>query len=165
MLELDRREARLLFHKNGCHTAIRFLCSFVIAISVRNQGRELQRNTELAFTSSGDDLVASEFRFKASEQGWFISTWSIVVYTNNFSLTRYLPVFITRVDDQQAFLYNFPLTRFLSLSKFSWTSFGCVRSALQLAECCEKFSPSLMPSQGKGLLEVGKRVGERHFCL
>ena len=70
MLELDRREARLLFHKNGCHTAIRFLCSFVIAISVRNQGRELQRNTELAFTSSGDDLVASEFRFKASEQGF-----------------------------------------------------------------------------------------------
>ena len=70
MLELDRRERRLLLHKNGCHTPIRFLCPFLIAISVRSQGRELQRKTELAFTSSGDDLVASEFRFKASKQGF-----------------------------------------------------------------------------------------------
>ena len=44
--------------------------SFVIVVSVRNQGRELQRNTISAFSVPvGDDLVASEFRFMASEKG------------------------------------------------------------------------------------------------
>ena len=87
MLELDRREGPLLFHKNGCHTPIGSLRFFVIAISVQSQGWELQRNTELAFTSPGDDLVAFEFGFKRLPRkvlGWFVSTWSTVVYTNNF---------------------------------------------------------------------------------
>ena len=43
--------------------------SFVIAVSVRNQGRELQRNTISAFSVPvGDDLAACEFRFMASEK-------------------------------------------------------------------------------------------------
>ena len=60
-----------------------------------------------------------QFRFKAKRKvlGWFISTGFTVVYTSNFSLTRYLSVFITRVEDPQVYLCNFPLTRFLSLSK------------------------------------------------
>ena len=79
----------------------------------------------------------------ASEKGFRLVYINLVNGSlhKQFSLKRYLPVFITRVDDQQAFLYNFPLTRFLSLNKFSWTSFGCVCSAFQLAECCEKLVP------------------------
>ena len=45
MLVSHRIITQYRFHH--CHTPIRFLRSFVFAISVRSRGRELQRNTEL----------------------------------------------------------------------------------------------------------------------
>ena len=82
--------------------------------------------------------------------GWFISTWSTLVYTNNFSLTRYLSVFVIRVDDQQVFLYNFPLTRFLRLGRrhdrqVFLDKFRLCLQCLMISGVLRKLGPSLMP--------------------
>ena len=84
--------------------------------------------------------------------GWFISTWSTLVYTNNFSLTRYLSVFVIRVDDQQVFLYNFPLTRFLRLGRrhdrqVFLDKFRLCLQCLMVSGVLRNLGPSLMPSQ------------------
>ena len=93
----------MLFDKNG--VSFLFLLPYQCKAKAENCSE-----TQCPLLPVEDDLVASEFRFKASEKGLRLVyiNWSKVVYTNNFSLTRYLCVFITHVDDQQVF----PLTIF-----------------------------------------------------
>ena len=69
-------------------------------------------------------LVASEFLLKASDKGVRLVYINLINASlhEQFSSTRYLSIFINRVDDPRVFLYNFPLTRFLSLKRLEASS-------------------------------------------
>ena len=79
-----------------------------------------------------------------------------------------MSVFITRVDDQQVFPYNFPLTRFLSLSRQQTTfpgKFWLCLQCLLVSGLLRKFGPSLMPSlEGTLLLEENRSVYKKRCC-